>query len=96
MKAHRHNDADPINTLYIAEPGDQAHLTRQRVKQRKHRPEMIGARASFDDGGSRSILTDGCHNIENMPNVLHRNAFDQPMLCNRCFGKHVGFTCPDY
>jgi len=57
---------------------------------------MIGARASFDDGGSKSVLINGVHNVENMPNVLDNTVFDEPMMCGRCYGKHVGFTCPDY
>lgn len=62
----------------------------------KHRPTMIGTRPSFDDGGSNSALIDGAHNVENTPNVLDLTVFDEPMTCNRCFGKHVGFTCPNY
>lgn len=53
-------------------------------------------RATFDDGGSNSALTDRAHNVENMPNVHDFTVFDEPMNCNRCYGKHVGFTCPDY
>jgi hypothetical protein len=51
-------------------------------------------RAGFDDGGSNSFLIRDTHNVERMPKVLDATVFDEPMMCNRCYGKHVGFTCP--
>jgi len=52
-------------------------------------------RVGFDDG-FQSVLINGVHNVENMPNVHDLTVFDEPMMCTRCYGKHVGFTCPTY